>query len=181
MLPPLLHRVNERFPWPDAILLLYVGMDVSLKHLPDDMVHATGSGEESFLMFQSCDILNWSYAQLLHVCLDVWDRRAGDGLAPWFQQTTSLPSVDLTALAGNAGHAWSPPYGIKKLEIIVGGRLTDVLLCQKLNPIHHPCGKLLHWCIDHTAYKKNALIKPIALKIHNCNTHICDVLPSVPL
>jgi hypothetical protein len=37
---------------------LYMFGCVSLKHLPDDMVHETGSGEESFLMFQSCDILN---------------------------------------------------------------------------------------------------------------------------
>jgi hypothetical protein len=58
MLPPVLHRVNERFPSPDAILHLHVGMGVNLKHLPDDIVHVTGSGEESFLMFQSCDILN---------------------------------------------------------------------------------------------------------------------------
>jgi hypothetical protein len=80
MLPPVLHIVNERVPWPGAILPVHVGMGVNQKHLPDDMVHVTGSGEESFLIFQSCDILNWSYAQLLHICLDVWDRHAGGGL-----------------------------------------------------------------------------------------------------
>jgi hypothetical protein len=32
-----------------------------------------------------------------------------------------------------------------------------------------------------TQLTKNALIKPVVLKIHNWYTHICDVLPSVPL
>jgi len=103
-------------------------MGVILKHLPDDMVHVTGSGEKSFLMFQSCDILNWSYAQLFHMCLEVWERHAGGGVSPWSQQITRLSNVDLTAFVRNAGHAWSPLSEIRKLEIIVGGRLTDKCL-----------------------------------------------------
>lgn len=48
--------------WPGAILPVHVGMGVNLKNIPDDIVHVTASGEERFLMLQSCDILNWSRA-----------------------------------------------------------------------------------------------------------------------
>lgn len=130
-----------------------------------------------FLMFQ---FLNWSYAQLCYTCIDVHDRCAG--LSLWSQQTTSLPNVDLTALAGNASHAWSLQSGKRYLEITVGGRLTDKCLTMPETEPQSPALWLVTTLIDWPhILQKNTFIRSKVLKMHNCNTHICDVLPSVPL